>query len=172
MSKLTFIHEDSDFANMWKTFGTEHMAESMNPFSKMRLGRKTMLSGLEYHDLIMNPGKKMALNTAISSSGAIEFKTVDMSAYDGSGTKWQDIDELTQWVSPKWHYPKIKLHTFINKLIHTDKKFDEDYLKFKEWLKQRLAFKRMDRHDLNRNNFFAASRRYGSIFAGQSFTTY
>lgn len=204
MSKLIFIHEDSHFANIWKDFGTENMAQLMNtfPFEKAKEmtlkrffipanqpdvdewgfpkndtyikmrdpGRKTVLSGMEYRDLILY-GKSIA-RSYIGLNNKICHEPINIDAYDAPKYKMQELDEISQWVSPIWKLPSIKLEKYISILLHTDKAFDADYNTFTQWLKDRLKFKRMDRYDLSRNNFYSASRRYGVTFADRTFTTY
>lgn len=188
MSKFLLIHEDSDFAQWWKTLGTETTFEIMAPFKKEPLrffspayqpplgvyDFPKALSGREYHDLV--------LNTRIAFKNSVD-------AYDGKLTR-EYIDEYAMWERPitkrALEYIKpvgmpkecfiteaeVKVRNWINKLLHTENTFDKDYVAFTQWLKQRKSFKAMDRYDLGRGGFYYASRRYGRVFAGQQFTTY
>lgn len=192
MSKPIFIHEDSEFAYWWKILGTDGIAGVMTPkpgisrlfispnqpdvdeygfyLNKGRdLGRKTVLSGMEYYNLMVHGRSITRAYTGLNNK--INFKPVDLNAYHGSLKSYYEIDEITQ-CRPLWTYPTIKLEKYISKLLNTEKAFDADFIKFSQWLKDRLKFKRMDRYDLSRNNFYSASRRYGITFSGQSFTTY
>lgn len=195
MSKIIFMHDDSEFAHWWKILGTEAIAGVMAPIKQplrffmpayqdrvdkfgwihpREVGPETMLSGQEYHDLMLNT--------------RIVFKhSVD--AYDGKLTR-EYIDEYAMWERPitkrALEYIKpvgmpkecfiteaeVKVRNWINKLLHTENTFDKDFVAFAQWLKQRKSFKAMDRYDLGRRGFYYASRRYGRVFAGQHFTTY